>query len=39
MRYLILDPPAAEYDSLKFDYDQRYGARRAVEQAGRREGS
>ena len=37
MRYLVLDPPQPDYDSMTFDYDTDAGAGRALEQAGRRQ--
>jgi feruloyl esterase len=38
MKYLILDPPQAEYDAMTFDYDTDDRTRVALEQAGRRQG-
>ena len=39
MRYLVLDPPQPEYDTMKLDYDRDGEDGRTLEQAGRREGS
>ena len=39
MRYLVLDPPQPEYDTMKLDYDRRCEDGRALEQARRCEGN